>query len=174
MSPLQALRYDGLIEVHLLKVPVAIWSAAQEHIDGLLREFSLIVQDPHGDHALVAMPTRLSELIEELNDQYADVTHEQELAPAEVARTGQAEIVDLVFRVPPQASEASARLWAMLDEADTYCRAGEHLLTLAAPPELVAFRSWYLAQFIDQINGADAVAWPDYPGWPAGRASRQT
>lgn len=59
---------------------------------------------------------------------------------------------------------ASKSLGAMLDEADEFCRQGKHLLTLAADEELVRFRRWYLAQFIDQAEGKPPVAWPDYQG----------
>jgi hypothetical protein len=52
----------------------------------------------------------------------------------------------------------------MLDEADEYCRSGQHLLTLAADDEIVRFRHWYLEQFIAQIAGEQPVAWPDYDG----------
>jgi hypothetical protein len=50
----------------------------------------------------------------------------------------------------------------MLDEADEYCRRGEHLLTLETPPELVRFRRWYLQEFVNQIAGAAPEPWPDY------------
>jgi uncharacterized protein YfaT (DUF1175 family) len=48
----------------------------------------------------------------------------------------------------------------MLDEADEYCRAGHHLLTLATPEELRVFRSWYLGQVAAQLSGAPAEPWP--------------
>jgi hypothetical protein len=50
----------------------------------------------------------------------------------------------------------------MLDEVDEFCRQGKHLLTLATPPELVAYRRWYLGEFIAQLAGRPATPWPDY------------
>jgi hypothetical protein len=50
----------------------------------------------------------------------------------------------------------------LLDEADEFCRAGDRLLTLAAEPELVAFRHWYLGEFWKQVEGAEPVSWPDF------------
>ncbi len=71
-------------------------------------------------------------------------------------------IDDLVFRVPPQAAEAATNLDAMLDEANTYCGAGTHLLTLATPPDLVRFRKWYLGEFVGQLAGRPPIAWADH------------
>jgi hypothetical protein len=47
----------------------------------------------------------------------------------------------------------------MLDDADEYCREGRHLLTLATPPDLLAYRRWYLQQFVDQARGRPATPW---------------
>jgi hypothetical protein len=46
----------------------------------------------------------------------------------------------------------------MLEEADEYCRS-DQLLTLATPPTLVAFRRWYLGEFIAQIDGRPPQPW---------------
>ena len=62
--------------------------------------------------------------------------------------------------MPGAAAEASQALGDMLDQADAFCRDGSHLLTLAADADVVAFRWWYLRQFIDQIAGAAPVPWP--------------
>ena len=40
----------------------------------------------------------------------------------------------------------------MIDEADDYCRQGEHLLTLASPPDCIAYREWYLGQVVGQLG----------------------
>ena len=52
----------------------------------------------------------------------------------------------------------------MLDEADEYCRRGDHLLTLATPPEELRFRRWFISEFVDQVNGAPPTPWPDVAG----------
>ena len=48
-----------------------------------------------------------------------------------------------------------------LAEADEFCRRGE-LLTLATPPEYVAFREWFLGEIVRQLDGQppDTVARP--------------
>jgi hypothetical protein len=144
------------VEVRLEGVPVALWAASQEHFQDLLREFSLIAAGAGSNTHPI--PARLVELVERLTTEYAGVGDEQEAALAAAAREGAQEI-DLVFQVPPGTEDAAVALGRVLDEADDYCRAGEHLLTLATPPECVAYRRWYIAQFVDQIAGAAPVPW---------------
>lgn len=149
-----------LLDVHLLKVPVPLWARSQEHGDELLREFALIAASPTGRDGV---PARLTQLVETLNQTYAGVGTEQEAQLFAAAEAGVPEVDDLVFVVPPDVAGACVALAALLDEADEYCAAGEHLLTLTTPPELVRFRRWYLDQFVDQVAGRPPVPWPDYP-----------
>lgn len=149
-----------LHEVHLLELPVGLWVKAQEQTDGLLREFALAADLADPEARDRHLPTRLTALIDALNAQFAGVSTEQEQALFAAAEAGQEVIEDLVYRVPGAAAEASQTLGDMLDEADAFCRDGTHLLTLAADPDVVAFRWWYLRQFIDQIGGAEPVPWP--------------
>ncbi|MGH9300545.1 MAG: hypothetical protein ACRD0E_01540, partial [Acidimicrobiales bacterium] len=117
-----------VVEVHLLRLPVSLWARTQEHADGLLREFALIAEaQPAGECPTI--PRRLSLLVEELNAQYSSITTEQEAILANALNGGLAEIDDLAFRVPIDTSSASVHLDELLDEADRYCLAGEHLLT---------------------------------------------
>jgi hypothetical protein len=157
----------GLVDVHLLQVPVPLWSRAQQLSDELLREFALAAaqSDDDADHHL---PARLTTLMEVLTTQFDGVSTAQEEQLAAAAAAGQQVIDDLVFHVPVEAAPASRMLGDMLDEADEYCRQGEHLLTLAAPDDVVRFRRWYLMAFIEQCGGAAPVAWPDFDGsWAA-------
>jgi hypothetical protein len=150
--------------VRLLRIPLAVQMRSTEHFDGLMREFALIAMDADraGDPSTRHVPARLLDLVDELNQQYssftADVTAERDAA---IAR-GESE-VDLTYRVPASVVDATRRLEVLLDEADAYCRSGQHLITLETPPESRAFRDWYLSEFVDQIEqGRDPVAWPDH------------
>jgi len=64
--------------------------------------------------------------------------------------------------VPADVGGASVALGVMLDEADAYCREGRHLLTLSTPPEALAYRRWYLLQFVDQVAGRPPRSWSDW------------
>jgi hypothetical protein len=157
----------ALAEVHLIGLPVPVWAKAQEHADELIREFTLIAGQLHDHHRhhpdAVPVPVRLVELVEALTARYGSLSVAQEARLAAAAASGHAEIDDMVFHVPPEAAEAARQLAAMLDEVDNYCRAGQHLLALATPTEQIAFRNWYLGQFIRQIAGHPPTPWTDYP-----------
>jgi hypothetical protein len=157
---------EDLVEVQLLQVPIPLWSKAQQLTDELLREFALAsAQADDGDEH--HLPARLTRLIHHLNARFAGSSTAQEEELHAAAAAGQAVLERLVFTVPDAAAPASLELAAMLDEADEYCRQGQHLLTLAAPDDVVAFRRWYLGEFIRQPSGAAPKPWPEYDGtWP--------
>ncbi|MFL6239766.1 MAG: hypothetical protein ACJ735_09805 [Actinomycetes bacterium] len=152
-----------LCEVHVLQLPVAIWRNAQQHTDELLREFSLIVEQIHQEgEGGSAAPVRLLRLVDELSATYSQFSTSQEEALFAAAADG-TESLDLVYEVPRSVGPAAQHLADLLDEVDDYCRAGQHLLTLAAPTEVVRFRRWFLDEFMRQADGHEATPWPQYP-----------
>ncbi len=151
---------EGLVEVRLLGVPLDIWQRAQEHTDGLLREFALIVQDAE---ARAATPGRLLALVRELRAGYGEFSEAQRLQMEAALERGEVDI-DLTYHVPPAVAGAAQGLGEMLDEADDYCRQGDHLLTLASPPEGLRFRRWFVGEFVNQVGGAPPVPWSEYAG----------
>ena len=150
-----------MVTVRLLGLPVPLMARAQEHSADLTRELTLIGESmrQRGDHA--GLPVRLVLLVEQLSAPYSGFTVAQEQQLAEALRDGAAS-VDLTYQVPSSVTAAAAALGEVLDEADAYCREGQHLLTLATPDHLVAYRHWFLEQFIVQGAGGAAVSWPDY------------
>jgi hypothetical protein len=154
---------DDLVAVRLQRIPVKVYAQAQEHGDALMREFALIAQSLKA-HESDHVPKRLVDLVEELNVSYAGLTAEQEKVLAEAVANGEEEIPELVWHLPAQVGPAAAHLGELMDEADAYCAAGQHLLTLATPPEAKRFRDWYLGEFIRQLDGEPPIPWPDYQG----------
>ena len=148
---------EGLVEVRLLRLPLQVWQRTQEHVDGLLREFALIAQD---EAAAPSTPGRLLDLVREVTVGFGGFSEAQRVAMEEALERGEAEI-DLTYQVPPAAAAAAQQLGDMLDEADEYCRRGDHLLTLATPAEELAFRRWFISEFVDQLSGAAPTPWPD-------------
>ncbi|MDQ4068564.1 MAG: hypothetical protein M3203_03670 [Actinomycetota bacterium] len=142
----------SLVPVRLQGLPLDVYRRASEHTDELLREFMLI----GGDNS-EQVPARLVALMEELSSRFAGFTEGQRTAMQEALARGDTEI-DLLYEVPPEAADAAVRLGALLDEADDFCRAGD-LLTLATPPEGVAFRRWFLEEFVLQIRGHAPRSW---------------
>jgi hypothetical protein len=154
-------RDESLVTVRLLGLPLAVQARAQEHSDELIRELTLVGEQmrQQGNHA--GLPARLVTLIEQLTAQYSAFTGEQEQQVAQATAAGRPTI-DLDYRVPASTAEAVRALGTILDEADEYCRAGEHLLTLPTPPDLVVYRRWFLDQFERQIGGEEPVSYARY------------
>lgn len=153
----------ALVEVPVRRIPVAIWARSQEHIDELFREFALIAAGQREHEGANDVPSRLMQLIDDVTERFGGLNTDQENRLADAADSGIAEI-DLTYQIPPEARQACIDLGTMLDEADAYCRDGAHLLTLATPPELVRFRTWFLAEFVRQLDGGSPTPWPDYAG----------
>jgi hypothetical protein len=147
-----------LVVVELRGVPFALQARATEHAEELQREFVLIAEGLQHSEGRSALPRRLLDLVGVLQREFGGFTTEQEDAFDEALRAGTSTI-DLTFRVPPSAAKAAVSIGEMLDEADEYCREGRHLLTLATPPDLLAYRRWYLQQFVEQVAGGPPTPW---------------
>jgi hypothetical protein len=151
---------DGLLTVRVVGLPVALMARAQQQSDELVRELTLIAEGLRQKGGTSELPSRLVTLVGRLSSQYAPFTSEQEQQIARAVASG-ASTVDLTYRVPQGAAVAARQLGEMLDEADDYCREGRYLLTLATPPDLVAYRQWFLDQFVEQAAGARPRPWSD-------------
>lgn len=154
----------GLVTIRIVDVPIAVYLLASEHGDELMREFALIATGTGhagadtGHEAEV--PVRLTALVEELRARFAGFTFRPQSEMAEAAARGEPSI-EVVYVIPPEAARAAADLGVLLDEADEFCRSGD-LLTLAAPPEALAFRRWFLDEFVRQVAGAPPTPWSDW------------
>lgn len=147
---------EDLAEVRLIGMPLGAWQAAQEHYDELFREFTLIASRPsEGAHTV---PKRLMALIDNLTQSYGGFNTAAEAELDQALAEGR-ETIDLTFHVPREAGAATVELARLLDEADEYCRQGTELLTLVTPPGPLAFRNWYLDEFVRQIEGRPPRPW---------------
>lgn len=152
---------EDLAVVELIGLPLALNARSQEHSQALIREFQLIAEQVDGqaqDGVRAPIPRRLLELVAVLTADYSAYTAEQEEIMDDALAAGE-ESVDLVYRVPRSAGPAAQMLGELLDEADEFCREGKHLLTLATPPDLVAYRRWYLEEFTRQLAGEPPRPW---------------
>lgn len=152
-----------LVTIRILGLPLAVHARASEHGAELRREFALLVaQTDDGEHRH-SVPAQLLSLIEELDTRFGAFTAATSATLDAALASAEGEI-DLVYEVPRDAGPALVRLGELLDEADRYCEAGEHLLTLKTPDDLVRYRRWFLAQFVGQAGGGEPVRWADYAG----------
>jgi hypothetical protein len=76
---------------------------------------------------------------------------------------GNQETAPVGRRVPAEPVTRWRRSRGLLDGADECCRAGEHLLTLAAPAPVVAYRRWLLDEIATQAAGGPATPWSAGP-----------
>jgi anti-anti-sigma factor len=147
----------GLITVRLVDLPVEVHLATAAHQDALQRELDVV----RTAEANESVPHRLFALLDELEQRYGGVGEQPRAELDRAVELGQSTI-ELVYQVPPDTAEACVRLSTILDEVDDYCRAGEHLLTLATPPEELKYRRWFLSEFIAQIGGEVPTPWSDF------------
>lgn len=152
-----------LVPVRILGLPVALALASLEHFDELLREFLHLA---NADEAVRdEVPGRLLALSDDVRARFSRFTQDNAQLLDHAAGRGERRI-DLTYEVPAEVGPFARQLGDMLDEADRYCAEGEYLLTLTTPPEPLAYRQWYLDQFISQAAGGPAVSFDD---WVAAR-----
>jgi hypothetical protein len=151
---------DRLVPVHLLELPVPLAAKSRQHFEEPMREFALIAAGVDAADPTHHVPARLMRLVDTLVARFGGVTDEAEQRLDDAIDRGDGVIADHTLTVPAEAGTASQVLNDLIDEADEYCRRGQHLLTLASPPECVAYRRWYLGEVTGQIAGAAPTPWP--------------
>jgi hypothetical protein len=148
-----------LRRVVLVGLPVDVHVRAGEHSDELMREFTYLkaqANDPDGGD----VPARLLALVDELDGRYGGFTAGSQAELDQAIAAGRSSI-DLEYNVPAHVVDACLHLEELLDQADEYCMAGDHLLTMASPPELIAYRRWFLGEFVRQVrDGSPPKPWP--------------
>ena len=145
-----------LVTIELHRFPVAVWARADEEQRDLLREFELIAL---GNEQ--GLPARLLQVMAELEKNYGGLNLESEETLRHARDRGASEIDYLAFVVPQGIEDDLERAVSVLDEADAYCREGEHLLSLASSPAARALREWLVAEIRAQLSGGEPTPWPD-------------
>ncbi len=146
-----------LREVRLLQFPLDVYQRANEAFEGLRREFTLIAMRTTDAQQV---PKRLLQLVDALTGEYEALNEETDRVRDDAIDRGEKVLDQLVYRLPPSAAPACMALNQMLDEADQFCAEGELLLSLASPPEAVAFRRWFLGEIVAQLDGEPPLPWP--------------
>jgi hypothetical protein len=145
--------------VELLRYPLRVYVRSRAHFDELVREFQLLGFAEVTGETERPVPRRLMELVETITTRYADRVESIEAVRADAIDRGEVSI-DLSYEVPLEAAPAIAQLRDLMAECDEYCRSGQHLLTLATPPDIVAFREWNIGEILGQIDGKAPTPWP--------------
>lgn len=142
----------GTRRLRLADLSVPMFWRMQQHQDEMLREFSLLTIGQQRPSA-PAVPARLLALVEGLRARYAGergLLFETMRAAAERRE----ETATVEVDVPTEAADHVAATLAAYEEADAYCRAGDHLLTLATPDDVAAYRRWVAEEIVRQLSSA--------------------
>ncbi len=145
---------DDLVEVRLLRLPVAVLVAARERHDSLLRECALLAAQA-GDRQ--DLPARLRELVHTLGVQYGPVRPRPDAVIEQALEQGR-DAIDVTYHLGPEAAAAADALESLMAAADQFCRSGE-LLTLPRSALEERFSAWYLGQITTQLAGTAPEPW---------------
>src|SRR4051794_2701846 len=174
-------RGDGgaLVAVRLLRLPVHLLVASQEHHDALIREFRLMSfagQAPDSPPA-PDLPAELAHIVEQLGVRYGRARARRDEEGRQAIEQGLLHI-DQTYLVPAAAAEQIRQIGLLLDAADRFC-AANLLLTLQRPPLLRRFGHWYRAEIVNQVAGRPPTPWdgplrlPDPPSGDEGVRPRR-
>lgn len=147
------------VRVRLVDVPVALFCAAEQHTNDLLREIALMAAArPDFDDG------RLFTDMLATADTYAHRPAAVRNRIAESVAVAQRQGWDSVtvdFEADATAADGALAWEELLRRFDGMSRA-ERLLTLPADPELTAYRAWYVSELVEQVRtGREAVSWED-------------
>jgi hypothetical protein len=146
-----------LCTVRLLGLPTEVHLRSSEHSDELMREFTYL-RAQAADPEAADVPARLLQLVEDLRVRFSGFSARSQQQIDEAIDAG-LPTVDVTYEVPRSVGQACVELGELLDEADRYCESGTYLLTLVTPPETVAYRRWFLDEFIRQAAGEAPTPW---------------
>lgn len=147
--------------VLLQAVPAALWMAARQHHNALLRELVLYVAehtDAEVDLALAdaARAYVSSTVLQAIEQAPRSTTEWSVLSPT---RPWPPAGLSVDVTVPGSAGPAFAALQDALDVAERLA-AGGRLLVRPGLPEIVAVRDWVCEQVVAQLAGAPPSPWP--------------
>jgi len=172
-SPAQPPAAEAPVEVRLLSLSPALWLAAREHHDAILREYALhraehddAATPPDdlvlADHARSVVAS-LSQHVLAATTGTASSSGGSGSSDAPVDASGAVVMaqlppsVDLVLELRPTLGASFRCLQAVLDAAESLARAGRMLIRPALP-EIIAVRTWACEQVITQLAGGMATA----------------
>jgi hypothetical protein len=152
---------QDLIEIQLLDVPLELRSRSQQHSDELMREMTLValqIEDGEGD----VLPVRLTQLAADVQANYGAFSNRPDEELDAATARGDKVHARVVYHVPPGIGPVARHIIDVLEETDQFCREGNYLLSLAAPPDIAAFRHWALEEFERQSQGGEPRPWGVY------------
>lgn len=145
---------SAMHRVVLVDLPIELWNRARQHSDALRREFAFIAAEGRED---TDVARRLLAIAEVSDRRYATLNPDAEAQVEAALRRGEP-LITVDVSVPADFKQHIIESAPVLLEVDQYCRRGD-LLTLAIPDDLRAYWTWYLGEFVRQIDGGEPTPW---------------
>jgi hypothetical protein len=155
-------RRDDLFEMRLLEVPLALRERSRQHGADLLREMDLISLGHAAGTTHHELPQRLVELAQELERVYGPYVGANTDDLDAALDRGDETMAEVKYQLPRDSVSLVKHVETVLREVDDYCRAGRELLTLAPPPDVVAYREWVTGEVLGQAAGEPPTPWPAF------------
>ena len=151
---------EELFEVRLLDVPLVLRERSRQQGADLLREMELISMGHAAGTTHHELPQRLIELAQELERVYGPYVGANTDEMDAALDRGDDTLAEVVYHLPTWSVGLVRHVEDILREVDDYCRAGQELLTLAPPPDVVAYREWTSSEVLRQAAGERPTPWP--------------
>jgi anti-sigma regulatory factor (Ser/Thr protein kinase) len=142
------------VRVHILGVPLRLYTEFQQHFRELRREVRLLALAHENDYPLAKS---LSDLFTTLDRHLREGIGIEQIEAAIAANRS---TTDLVVHMPRATARTLSRFVELLDLADDFCRQ-QRLLSLARTAEQRRFQNWFLCEFVRQAEGEEPVMWPE-------------
>ncbi|SEB71980.1 Anti-sigma regulatory factor (Ser/Thr protein kinase) [Nocardioides exalbidus] len=155
---------DAAVEVQLLGVDVALYSALGRQYNELRRELRLLSLSHQSDYPLAG---DLTSMFANFERQFPD-TYRTQLRDAQDRGLPR---VDLTFPMMRESAPIFVTMTEMFDVADAFCRA-ERLLSMARTGPQRTLHNWLLGELIHQLDGRSAQPWPGYSRTTSSSTSR--
>ncbi|MCO5968385.1 SpoIIE family protein phosphatase [Actinoallomurus soli] len=148
------------VTVTLVDLPYALYSAARQHWEALLRELFFVLYGPDRS----GVPVRAEDVIiaQDLSNVFGG-----SMASA-VKEIAEADTISVSVAIPADSAEDLGTFCDVLEDADTAAQQ-ESLLTLPALPQIRAFWQWICDEIARQIAGEHPASWTLAPGTPSTR-----
>ncbi|GAA0370794.1 SpoIIE family protein phosphatase [Actinoallomurus spadix] len=152
---------EPAVTVTLVDLPYALYSAAHQHWETLLRELLFVVSAPERN----GVPVRARDLF--VAQDISNVIRGA-MAAAVGGKVTDADTLSVLMAIPADRAGDVGTLCVVLDDADAAAQQ-ESLLTLPALPQIRAFWRWMCDEIIRQLAGERPNAWTLAPGTPGAR-----
>ena len=147
-------------QVRLVDVPVALYRAAQQHTDAVLRELVLMAEY----EAVRIADGPMHRLFQRANAGFPDrLDLTVRAAPDVDAALERGDPhVTLVYSLPERVAASTEAWHRLLDELDALCRDGT-MLSVPASPEVARFARWWCDELVRQLrDGAAPTPWGEF------------